>query len=532
MNRSLSLPALQIALALTLLVPVGPAVATTFSVTNLVDAGLGSLRQAVLDANAAAGADEVTFAPGLTGTITLTSGEIVISDSLVIHGPGLGALTVSGGDQYRIFFIENPTVTPPIDVTLTRLTLSHGRGSPAHSGRIGGAVFANGENLTIQNSVISNSRAGSEEGSPTFECGGNVALFGSGGQTLRVEDSLLTGGVVGGLGDPAGGNLCILGGRLVLERSVLSGGSAWHGGGLFADSLAANSSIFLSKISENDAAALGGGIACANSTSSGDLTIEASTITGNSVPRPNGSGGGISTRRDNLLILASTISGNSGDAGGGIISDGSDLRMINSTVSGNDSRLGGGLYFAATNSGGTLLLLLTTVSNNTASQRGGSLLLETPPMTSFAQLDHSVVANGVPEDLAGPAMTLATLSANHSLIEAPGTTLVSGADNQIGADPLLGPLANHGGPTLTHMPLPGSPVLDAGDPALVNPPATDQRGAVRIVGPAIDLGSVEAEVALVEVPTLSQVGLLVLCALLLGAGILRLRRAGVTGQTS
>ncbi|MGH7963573.1 MAG: hypothetical protein ACRERD_17410, partial [Candidatus Binatia bacterium] len=65
----------------------GPAWAvTTFTVTNLDNAGTGSLRQAILDANALAGADIITFQSGLTGTITLTSGELTIADSVDIQG--------------------------------------------------------------------------------------------------------------------------------------------------------------------------------------------------------------------------------------------------------------------------------------------------------------------------------------------------------------------------------------------------------------------------------------------------------------
>src|SRR6185295_7688152 len=92
--------------------------AATFTVTNLADSGAGSLRQAVLDANAASGPDDVAFAPGLTGTITLTSGEITISDPLTVNGPGLGVLAVSGNDSTRIINVENPSVAP-IDVTLS-----------------------------------------------------------------------------------------------------------------------------------------------------------------------------------------------------------------------------------------------------------------------------------------------------------------------------------------------------------------------------------------------------------------------------
>jgi hypothetical protein len=84
--------------------------------------------------------------------------------------------------------------------------------------------------------------------------------------------------------------------------------------------------------------------------------------------------------------------------------------------------------------------------------------------------------------------------------------------------------ANNGGLTLTHMPLPGSPVINAGNPAIPSPPPTDQRGFARITGSAIDLGSVEQQSGLTaEVPTLSQVGAALLSALLLALGIWRLR---------
>ena len=59
-----------------------------FMVTNLDDAGAGSLRDAILDANANAGADVIDFAPKVKGTIGLSSGELAITDDLIIDGPG------------------------------------------------------------------------------------------------------------------------------------------------------------------------------------------------------------------------------------------------------------------------------------------------------------------------------------------------------------------------------------------------------------------------------------------------------------
>src|SRR4051812_5139729 len=68
----------------------------SFAVTNLNDSGPGSLRAAVINANNNSGTDFITFSSGLGGTILLTSGRIVISDSVSITGPGASVLTVNG----------------------------------------------------------------------------------------------------------------------------------------------------------------------------------------------------------------------------------------------------------------------------------------------------------------------------------------------------------------------------------------------------------------------------------------------------
>src|SRR5262245_41737675 len=80
---------------------------STFTVLDLADSGPGSLRQAVLDANGNPGADQIGFAPELSGTIALTNGQLNITDDLTIDGPGADRLAVSGNDSSRGFQIAS-----------------------------------------------------------------------------------------------------------------------------------------------------------------------------------------------------------------------------------------------------------------------------------------------------------------------------------------------------------------------------------------------------------------------------------------
>jgi hypothetical protein len=82
--------------------------ATTFTVLNTNDNGAGSLRQAVIDANTSAGADNIVFDSVLkNSTITLTTGQIDISDELTISGNGnADSVTVDGDNQTRVFIVN------------------------------------------------------------------------------------------------------------------------------------------------------------------------------------------------------------------------------------------------------------------------------------------------------------------------------------------------------------------------------------------------------------------------------------------
>jgi hypothetical protein len=118
-------------------------------------------------------------------------------------------------------------------------------------------------------------------------------------------------------------------------------------------------------------------------------------------------------------------------------------------------------------------------------------------METKYNVSHTIIADNTAEGT-GTNDVSGALGAYYSLIEDDGDTSPdptifdnSPGENIFGQDPLLGPLSSNGGLTRTHVPLPFSPAIDAGDPAIVDPPLTDQRGGARIIVPAIDIGSVE-----------------------------------------
>ena len=112
-----------------------------------------------------------------------------------------------------------------------------------------------------------------------------------------------------------------------------------------------------------------------------------------------------------------------------------------------------------------------------------------------------------------------------SVAVAPGSDLSGGEGARETSAPGLGPLANNGGPTLTHALLTGSPALNAGNPAIVDPPATDQRGDARIVQGRIDVGAVEMPAALAATgSTPTPVLPVALLLVLLGGAFLVVRR--------
>jgi len=209
-----------------------PVRAVTFTVTTVADTGPGSLRDAILQANAQPGADTITFA--VTGTITLASTLPAIADTLTIQGPGAASLSVSGGNMIRLL-----QVNAGAQLTLEGLTLTQGRDTA------GGAIENHGS-LTITNSTLSGNQAVDLGGTifnrgtlsavgTTFggnqapDDGGAIRNFG----TVSVTNSTFS----SNQGDSRGGAITSDGGTVAITNSTF-GGNLSGAGVLWQDSSA------------------------------------------------------------------------------------------------------------------------------------------------------------------------------------------------------------------------------------------------------------------------------------------------------
>jgi hypothetical protein len=124
-------------------------VLSTLTVLNNLDKGAGSLRDAIAHAR---DGDTIVFDQNLSGeTITLTSGALVLKNSVDIEGPGASLLAVSGNDTSRVF-----DISAGLTVTIAGLTITHGR---AAGNQGGGGILNVGSALSLVHDVFSNNRA-------------------------------------------------------------------------------------------------------------------------------------------------------------------------------------------------------------------------------------------------------------------------------------------------------------------------------------------------------------------------------------
>jgi hypothetical protein len=511
-----------------------PARSAVFTVTRFDDpapsgclAGDCSLREAIIDANNNAGHDSISLP---AGTFTLTRpgaddvsllGDLDITDPLTITGAGSARSTIEAngtvtGDR-ALHVVGNLTVD------LVGFTVRGGDTQPAN---VGGGLYAPAiATLTIED-VVFTANKGDEGG----------GIWAGGASTLNLIDSEVIGNEATNVVNPQGGGIGAHG-KVLIQRSTIADNRALNGGGInHTVTLPAHTLVIIdsvisgnrasddaetqgtgggvrtnavtviesssitdntagldggglwhigdntvditdSTIESNDTGQFGGGVWLAGT---GMFTLSGSTVADNTA---GNDGGGIGLFAGPGTVDSSTISGNiSGGLAGGIGGN-ADITLRNVTVSDNEAEGAGGVY-ANTNLSATHV----TVAGNRATDNAGGVRVE-----GIAVLQATIIGgNAAPT---GPDCLLGALVS--------GGWNIVGDDTDCGGfvlqvsdlwpgDPMLGSLQFNARPK-THLPLPGSPAIDAIPPGSC-PLPVDAQGTSRPQGSGCDIGALEVTV--------------------------------------
>lgn len=489
-----------LAVAIGTLLAAGTVQAAVITVDTAADGPVGSmpgcsLRSAVASANegtshdgcasGSTGADEIIFDSSLAhSTITLSEGEIEITDALTVTGPSPAdpaGIVINGDNASRIFNITGDTPSD-FEVNLNSFTLTGGY--TAADIEPGGAVRSIHADLKLDHVLVTgNSTTGN------YSYGGALWV---GASNATLVNTTVSGNSTAG-GNARGGGLNVVNGNAALNGSTVSGNSTGgdyaHGGGLFV--------------------------------SSGDATLSNSTVSGNYTQGEFAHGGGLFASSDYAALDNSTIADNftAGDyaRGGGLAFNSGDIRLNHSTVSGNstagDYARGGGLFFNS----GDVTLSNTTVSGNatagTGADGGGLRFFDGGATLIHSTVAYNTASNGADGVHRGSA---GELTLNNSLVVQGGageTACNAEADTHVNslatdsscigtatdpADISITPLADNGGPTLTHaLAFPSAAISGAGDCEAEFGIDRDQRGQPRpgagAAAPDCDIGAFEVQ---------------------------------------
>ena len=442
-----------------------PVRAATHTVTPCTEAQLRS----VID-GAAAG-DLVVLPAGCTVVLTGNPGEdanvggdLDLTQDLTIAGAGPGSSVLDGGAVDRVLDVQ-----PGVSVTLVGLAVRNG--NLQLIGQSGGGIRNQGV-LALHRVEIRDNQAFSSGGIANLD-GGRLTVVDS-----RIVDNAATIGA--GVGTVSSGGAT----TTRIDRSTISGNVAENTvGGLANKGAVAVTVLRAVRVEDNQAPSIGG-----IGNSEGTVLAEETLVAGNTAT--TGSFGGIANVDGVLTISRSTVSGNRAAGNFGRVAStrtavAPRLLIENSTVSGN---VAAGLDGGVSSNAGSVEIVHSTITGNIA-QGGGAGGLRV--VLGIATLRGTILAGNSAPNCAVAGGGAAIASAGSNLDD--GATCGLGAPGDVsGADPLLGSLADHGGPTPTHDLRPGSPALDTANPA--GCPAIDQRGVTRPQDPGCDMGAFEARV--------------------------------------
>jgi len=461
-----------------------------------VPAGTCTLRDAIAAADANPGADTVSVSVGpislthgglnhaSTGALTLTGNgntvtQTTANEVLFTNGPlTVNGLVTSGGTNAL-------DAAGPVSVSGTSLTTTNGHGVVSFGGGTSAAIdsstITSSEDAVFatQDVTVSSSTLTSSAGVGALASAGNVAVAGStvsgvgggasGGTNATITDSSVTSAT--GIGVLAGS-----GGAATISGSTVAGQAGGIQAGL-------NVTVTGSTVTS------AGGIGVLSLF--GTVTVTDSWITGASLAIvanagatalraeiQGGPSGGVLAVNGNASITSSTVTGG-GHFG---VRAPDQVVIVNSTITGNG---GCGAY----SPDGKVTLVYATVVDNGTVNCGFNVSALT--LESFS----SVVALHAPN-----CSVTTTVSHGYNFSDDNTCGFTDSTDTNNGGNPLLGLLADNGGPTLTRLPQAGSPLIDgvamsacSADGASTINPLVDQRAIGRPSGTGCDIGAVEVQ---------------------------------------
>lgn len=489
-----------VSLARWLLTAIAIIIIGTLSTRHVFAAGVvgtgtpASCTQSALD-NALQGGGLVTFNCGANPvTITLGFTEPIQASTTM---DGANKITIKAPNLYHFQVYVNQTFL------LKNIILTGGNSATAGSvenygtfktvnvtffknkgGNLGGAIYNEGT-LNIKKSHFNNNRA-TNNGGAIYNEGGNVKIKSSSFQNNKTNNS--GGAVVNDAGDlvivsstftantaaDGGAVWTAVGSTNTISKSNFNGNHASSGAGI---ENFGGIQILLTTLSNNIAVNDGGGIWQA-----GSMSLEKSTVSGNQAT----TGAGMADYGDSTFVDQSTFSGNQASGNGGGIYSTTNTGIQNSTFSGNSAGAGfggGALY----ESGASASFQYSTIANNHASF-GAGVNADSGAPNSYIYFSSTVLSNNTGGNCAGS--TISSNGRNLSSDNYCGAAFTSTGDRN-NKNAMLGALANNGGPTLTHLPLPGSPLINKG--YTDNHVQVDQRNLPRPAGGKSDIGSVEVQ---------------------------------------
>ncbi len=218
--------------------------AATINVTNTNDNGAGSLRQAIAGAH---NGDTIEFA--VAGTISLSTGELLVDKSITISGPGAASLAVDGNLASRVFHVSSG-----VRAAIAGLTITNGTGWADELSNTGGGIYNDRATLAVDSCTVSGNYAG-YGGGGVHNRSGTLTVTNStfSGNWAAAPHSVGSGGAI--LNDAHDGNA-----TLTVINSTFSGNQSYYiGGGIYNDAgatLTVNNSTFSGNIDASNAGAI------------------------------------------------------------------------------------------------------------------------------------------------------------------------------------------------------------------------------------------------------------------------------------